>query len=170
LAEAKRNAESLAADAEISTKYTTYIRLADLQNRLGLYQEAIASVDKIAAERQGNSRVWLTYATSYKGLNQIDKAKAAINRTLEIDDEVPEHWRLYFEIYTDLSNEELNAKYMEALQKTKNDLQLVISYARFLEKIGDKDKAVIYWETARNADPANASTYEAEITRLRRPL
>jgi tetratricopeptide (TPR) repeat protein len=167
LKEAEDKVKALAANADISDRYTAYIRLAELQNRLGMYQGAIESVDKVAAERQGNSRIYLTYATAYQGLGDKAKARDNIVKVMAMDDETPENWIKYFEIFDDLDPAMKDAKYTEALKKTNNNIELVKIYAKYLESQGNKEKAIIYWEVARNVDPANASTYEAEIQRLR---
>lgn len=167
LGEYQERASKLSPDANISDKYTVYIKLAELQNRLQRYGDAIASVDKIAEQRQDNSRIWSTYASSYLGLGDIPKAKENISKAIAISDDTAEYWVVYFQIYTDLPSAELDAKYAEVLKKTNNDLELVKGYARFLEKIGNKEKAIAYWETARNVNPDGAAEYEAEIARLR---
>ena len=166
---AQQEARNLPGDATPGAKYAAYIRLADLQNRLQKYNDAIASVDAIAQENQGNSRVWTTYATSYKGLGDTTKTIDTVRKALAIDDELAEPWRIYLEAAQDFPKAELDSLYVQALAKTKNNLEIVKSYARFLEKTGDNTKAVIYWETARNIDPNNAQEYDKEISRLRPP-
>ncbi len=160
-------AAHLSADANISDKYLVYIKLAELQNRLELFDAAIKSVDQIAEQRQDNSRIWATYATSYLGARNIPKAQENIQKALAISDDTPEYWVIYFQAFADAPVADLDAKYVEALRKTNNNIDIVISYARFLEKQGNKEKAIGYWETARNINPDGAAQYEAEIARLR---
>ncbi len=169
LADYEKRASDLKSDATVSDKYTVYIKLAELQNRLGKYQEAINSVDKIANDNQGNSRIWTTYATSFMGLGNSGQALDRAGKALTIDDESPEAWRIMIALSQNIDQVELNTMYVKALTKTNNDIEIVKSYARFLEKTGDIAKAVAYWETARNVDPANAEEYTKEITRLRPP-
>lgn len=167
LKEYEERAAKLSADANISDKYLVYIRLAELQNRLQKYGGAIESVDKIAEQRQDNSRIWYSYAVSYQGLDNFPKAKENIQKALAISDVTPEYWIVYLEISQDLPSADLEKLYVEAVAKTANDLEIVKSYARFLEKIGNKEKAIGYWETARNINPDGAGEYDAEIARLR---
>jgi tetratricopeptide (TPR) repeat protein len=169
LADYEKRAADLKTDATASDKYTVYIKLAELQNRLGKFQDAINSVDKIAGDNQGNSRIWVTYANSYKGLGNNGQAIDRAGKALSIDDENVDAWRIMIELSQNTDQAALNDLYMKALPKTNNDIEIVKSYARFLEKTGDIAKAVAYWETARNVDPANAEEYNKEITRLRPP-
>lgn len=163
----EQRAANLPADATISNKYLVYIKLAELQNRLEKYGDAIASIDKIAEQRQDNSRIWYSYAVSYQGIRNIPKAKENIQKALAISDETPEYWQVYLDVSQDIPAGDLEKLYAEAVAKTANDLEIVKSYARFLEKIGNKEKAIGYWETARNINPDGAGEYDAEIARLR---
>jgi Tfp pilus assembly protein PilF len=167
LKEFKLRAENLTSEADIDEKYRAYIRLAELQNRLGLHQDALNSLDKVPQEKTNNSIVSATYAIAYQGVGDNSKAKESISKAISIDNYIPEYWISYFEIYQDLDPVAKDAKFIEALKISNNNIELVKMYAKFLESQGNKEKAIIYWEVARNVDPANASTYEAEIQRLR---
>lgn len=148
-------------------RFVVYAKMADIQNMLGLHNEAIASLDVIKAENVNNTRIWSAYATAYQNTNRNSEAKTAIQNAVNLDSGVAEYWVQYFTIFSDLPNDQMDAKYTEALKGTTNNIEIVKSYARFLEKVGNKEKAIIYWETARNVDPNNAGEYEKEISRLR---
>jgi tetratricopeptide (TPR) repeat protein len=167
LQDLEQKARKLTSDATISDKFVVYIQLAEVRTALGKFAEAINALDQVREERSGNSRLWTEYAKAYRGLGDSGKAKESIQQALNVDDELPLTWQLYLEINSDLPDQQLDALYVTALQKTKNDLDLVISYAKFLEKIGNIERAVAYWETARNVDPARSADYEKEISRLR---
>lgn len=163
----QNKAGELSDDASVSDKYTTYIKLAEIQNQLGLFTEAIATLDKIPGERTDNTRLLIQYSIAYMGLNDKAKARDYAQKAVAIDDEIPEYWQTYIEASQELPVSELEPLYLEALKKTVNNLEIVKSYARFLEKIGNTEKAIGYWETARNINPDGAGEYDAEIARLR---
>lgn len=164
----QERAAGLPEGSSTSERYAVYVKLAEIQNRLGMYREAIASIDKIAEERQGTSRIWGLYAQSYVGLGDSKVLVLEnIKKALAIDDQSGEYWKIYIDASQDLPAEELDKLYTEAVAKTNNELEIVKSYARFLEKTGNKEKAIGYWETARNINPDGIVEYDAEIARLR---
>jgi tetratricopeptide (TPR) repeat protein len=166
--ELEAKVKDLTAQAEKDGSYTTLIQLAEANNDLGNYQGMVDVLNRIPQNQQ-NNRVWADYALAYKGMGDNAKAQGNIEKALVIDDGIADYWVIYFDVVSGVPADQLDAKYQKALIATKNDLRLVISYAKFLEKNGNIAKAVAYWETARNTDPAHASDYEKEIARLRPP-
>jgi len=64
------------------------------------------------------------------------------------------------------SNEELNNLYREALDKTNNGVDIITSYAIFLETTGDLQGALDKWKQATVSNPTNKSVYATHIKRL----
>lgn len=159
--------EEGAEKAYESAKHRIYIKLAEAQNQLGRYQDALNSLNNIPEGQQNNPDVLKAYALAYKGLGQNEQAVEAFKKALAEDETDAEVWLAYLESSTDLPNDQLKALHLQAIPATKSNVDVMISYARFSEKIGDKATAIAAWETARNVDPTNASKYEAEIARLR---
>ena len=159
--------QNLPQDVEEQAKYRILIGLAEAQVELGRFQDAINSLDQIPEGQKQNPPVLKTYALAYKGLGQRDKAIEAFKQALAEDKTDSEIWLAYIESSTDLPNDQLNALYREAIAATKSQLDIMISYAHFNERIGDKATAIDAWETAINHDPGNESKYRAEIDRLK---
>lgn len=154
-------------DAEGSIKYAAYIKLAEAQLELGKNQEALDSLNRIPEDKRTNSRVVVAYIRAYKGVGDLRKAKELSSQNVLVYNEDPAIWVAYLESFTDMPNDQLNGLYREAIVKTQSNLQVMISYAKFCERIGDKATAIAAWETAINGDPANEAKYREEIARLR---
>jgi tetratricopeptide (TPR) repeat protein len=163
----QNQAQSLASDAADETKYGLYIKLAEAQLELGKNQEAVDTLNKIPADKQTNSRTAIAFIRAYKGVGDNAKAKEMAAKNLLLYDEVPEIWVAYLDLNQDLPVDQLKALYAKAIPATKSNVDVMISYAHFSEKIGDKANAIAAWETARNVDPNNAAQYESEMARLK---
>jgi tetratricopeptide (TPR) repeat protein len=155
------------SNVDVSDKYITLISLAETRLELENYSGAISALDSIPEEKKTNSRVNLAYGKAYFGVGEKQKAKEAIERAKELDDTDPNMWLAYLNINSDYPTEQLNGLYREAISKTKSNLEIMISYAKFSEKIGDKTTAIAAWETAANVNPEKEADYRAEISRLR---
>ncbi len=165
--ELKKQYDALSKDAGVSEKYLLYTSLAEVYIELGKYQEAIKMLEIMPAEKINNSRVTYANALAYRGLGDNSRAKIYYVKTVELDDSNVDAWKGLFEVSPNATKEELANWYSLSVKATKNNLDLVIGYARFLESVGDKEKAIIYWETARNVNPDGAEEYAKEIERLR---
>jgi len=60
----------------------------------------------------------------------------------------------------------LEPLYQDALIKTHEDIEIVMPYAIFLEDVGDKQKAIEYWQKAIVIAPTAKSSFQANIDRL----
>lgn len=163
----ENQAAGLTQDATSSVKYNIYIRLAEAKLEQGKYVDAQKALDSIPDEKKDNSRIFLDYGLAYKGQGVTDKAKEYIQKALNLDDTDPKTWLAQLDLNSDLLNDQLKAIYLQAIAATKSNLEIMVSYAHFAEKIGNKATAIAVWETARNGDPGNAAKYEAEIARLK---
>ncbi len=159
--------KNLAQDAGEQAKYRILIGLAEAQVELGRWQDALNSLDQIPEGQKRNPPVLKAYALAYKGLGQNDKAVESFRNALAEDNTNAEIWLAYLESSTGLPNDQLNALYRGAIAATKSQLDIMISYAKFSERIGDKATAIAAWETAINHDPGNEAKYREEINRLR---
>ncbi len=158
---------NLADTTEAGIKYAAYIQLAEAQIELGKYNEALESLGKIPEDKKGNSRTDAALIRAYKGIGDAVKARELSANSIAVYDEDPAVWLAHLQANDSLPNEELKALYLQAVSKTKSNIDIMISYAKFSEKIGDKVTAVAAWETAANVDPANEGKYREEISRLR---
>lgn len=158
---------NLPQDANSSDKYSAYIVLSEAQIALEKYDDALKSLEAIPDDKRNSKRAYYQFAQIYKAKDDKFKAMENATKAIERDQGDVPSWLLYLEVATSLTNTELNAKYREAVVKTGSNVEIMISYAKFCERIGDKATAVAAWETAINGDPANEGKYREEIARLR---
>lgn len=154
-------------DFEI-TKYRLYIKLAEAQNGLGRYEDALKSLNNIPDSQKSNPSVLDAYAVAYHGSGQRDKALESVKNALLEDNTDVKAWLLNIDFNGDLPNDKLKALYLQAITATKSNVDIMISYAKFSEKAGDNATAIAAWETARNVDQVNADKYNSEIQRLQK--
>jgi tetratricopeptide (TPR) repeat protein len=157
----KLSAATSAADRDL-----VYLKLASAKYQLGDHDAAIAALDQIIAENQNNARVWALYAVIYKDKGDLEKAREKVKRAVDLEPENEGHWLMYLDLSRDRGNDSLRLLYEEALNKTGNNIAIVIAYARFLEKIGDKPGAIAQWQKAAQINQAEKGAYEGEIKRL----
>jgi cytochrome c-type biogenesis protein CcmH/NrfG len=166
--ELQAETQQLTKDAAEDVKYPIYIKLAEAQIALGKFKEALDSLNAIPQEpKLKNTRMLVDYAQAYKGAGDAAKALDSANRALAVDDTNATAWLILLESPSKYDNTQMNNLYREAIAKTKSNLDIIISYAHFSERIGDKATAIAAWETARNINPDKAADYEKEMARLK---
>ena len=165
--ELQREVDAFTDKADSSARYSVLVRLAESQIELGKFEDALKTLDAIPEDKRANSRVDLAYGLAYKGTGDMNKANEFLKKTIDQDNTQAVAWVPYLEVNQDLPQDQLKALYREAITATKSHIDVMISYARFSEKIGDKAMAIAAWETAVNVDPDNASKYQVEIDRLK---
>lgn len=144
-----------------------YTRLAGVKNQLGDFDGAVKELNKVSGEyKDKTARVWAYYIMAYRGMGEKAKGLEAANKALSLDAENPEYFLSQIEFTEGKSNDELKSMYEQALKKTDESIEVVVSYARFLESIGDKPGAILYWTKAGEVNNSNKAKYDAEITRL----
>lgn len=120
--------KALTADSDSGDRFTTYIQLGEVYTELGRHQEALDALENIRQERQGNTRLWMTYAQVYRNMGDIPQAIGMTRQALNIDPGIPDNWLFLFELSEDLPREQQEAVYTEALQKTENDPEITAAY------------------------------------------
>lgn len=134
-------------------------RLADAEDA---FQEAMElKPDMLAAYvRLFNVQV---DRTNYKG------AIKNIKKALDLRLENPDLWKKYIQLEIDkfnATNEQIKSLYSDALLNAKSNIDILTSYAAWLEKVGDLQKAKEYWQQAITINPDGKPIYQAEIDRL----
>lgn len=148
-------------------KFATLIQLSEAQLELGKYQESLDTLRSIPEDGRNNSRYAATEIKAVFRLGDVPKARELAFTAIPLYKDASEVWVAYLEAYQDVPAVDLKNIYLEAIPATKSNVDVMIGYAKFSEKIGDKATAIAAWETARNVDPDNAGKYESEIARLR---
>lgn len=169
VADYKAKIEKLPKDASAEEKTGLYTKLAAAQYKLGDYKDAIASLDAIITDNASNHRIWTMYTNIYWDMQDFAKAREASEKALNLDRENPQSWLAFIELQDNQEKTYIDSMYQDALKKTDKDLDVVIAYAKFLEKVGDKQGAITQWETAGKINIKNKSEYEAQIGRLQQP-
>jgi tetratricopeptide (TPR) repeat protein len=141
-------------------------KLAGIEYKLGKYQDSLDTLNKISTESKQQAQIWALKTNIYRDMGDNAKALDAANNALKLDRESPKFWLAVIDLSTDKSNDEQKHQYEEALKLTQNDIDVVVSYAKFLEKIGDKPGAISFWQKAGQFDDKNKANYDAEIKRL----
>jgi len=166
--EAENTIKGFTATSTTEDRYNAYIKLAGAKYRLGEHTASIAALDKIRDENPNKARIWTQYTLTYNDMGETDKARESLKKALELDATNPQHLLLNIQLNPDQSKEALDKMYVEALQKSDNYIDVVIAYAQFQEKNGDKVKAVEYWNKAKTINASGAAQYDAEISRLQK--
>jgi tetratricopeptide (TPR) repeat protein len=143
-----------------------YVVLAGIQRSLGMYEEALASLGKISSEYKNPARVNLTYALIYQDLADLPKAAEYAKKSLDSDQSNQQAWVVYLETEQNLNNGEREAKYKEAIEKTDSHEDVLVSYAKFLEQIGNIQGAIEQYKRAGEVNQKKKPDFDAEITRL----
>ena len=98
----------------------------------------------------------------------VDLSKTAENakKAVELDPENHQPWVIYLEAEPNLSNEDRQAKYKDAVLRTDYHSEVLVSYAKFLEKIGNTKEAIEQYKKAGEKNSERKAEFDAEITRL----
>lgn len=161
--------DKLPGSAPAEDKVDLYLKLAGAQYRLGQYDNALKSLNTIKGDNPTNHRMWTLYTNIYWDKADFAEARAASERALDIDRENPQSWLAFIELQEDQSKENLDKRYNDAIDRTDSAIEVVVAYAKFLEKQGDKPGAVAQWQKAAEILPTKKAEYDAEIARLQQP-
>lgn len=164
----KAQVEKLSGSAPTEERYNVYTKLATAQYKLHDYKGAIASLNKIQSENMREHRMWALYTNIYWDMADFPNAREASKKALDLDRENPQSWLAFIELQEDQSKENLSKLYDQALLKTDYYIDVIVAYAHYLEKVGDKPAAISQWEKAIKTVPTKKAEYEAEIERLKK--
>lgn len=127
----EEEASKLTPESDRSDRFTTYIQLAEVRTALGKHQEALDALEQIRKEREGNTRLWMTYSQVYKNMGNLPDAIGNAKQALKIDPGIPQNWLFLIELSKDLSRPELDALYQQALVGTENAPEIQSAYDTF---------------------------------------
>lgn len=149
-------------------KVNHYFALSADQQLLGLWLEAKKSLEKALALKY-DAHIIHAYASLLYELGDAEGALKYVDMSLESAPDIPNFWqtkiKLAQEIYKD-DAKKLNAIYLEGIDATKWDIDLLTLYATYLAQTGQKTEAVVYWQKAIEKNPDARSVYEVEIKNL----
>ncbi len=158
--------DRLPKDVSAEERSGLYIKLAAAQYKLGDYKDAINSLDAIIADNASNHRVWTMYTNIYWDMQDFVKAREASEKALDLDRENPQSWLAFIELQDNQEKSYIDSLYQDAIKRTDKNIDVVVAYAKFLEKAGDKQGAIAQWEEAGKINIKKKTEYQAEIGRL----
>jgi tetratricopeptide (TPR) repeat protein len=144
--------------------------------QLGYNLQALGSLN--AAQNAFESAVKLkpNDDTGYAGLyqTQVDRgdyegALASIKIAVDKNPQIPQYWKNYVLLekeHFNASNDTLSALYSEAVVKTANNIDIITTYAQWLESTGNLGAAKEYWQKAIVLYPANKKLYQTKIDKI----
>ena len=135
----------------------------------GQYTEALPYLKKAVLLEQ-NDRIYRSLYSVYLGLKDYQNAEMAMKKALIADSRLASNWveYAYFENYYVKASFDIVSKiYLEGLKDTKDNIDLVTSYAAYLAENQKYTEAIAYLEKAITIDPARKSIFQAEIESLR---
>jgi tetratricopeptide (TPR) repeat protein len=163
---AKKGLEEAQSDEE---KFNWTMNLGFNQYGLGSLADARKTFEQAIKLRpeDANAHVALYQVQVDQGDN--NGALASIRTAIRIEQENPDIWKKYVQLMIDrfsADNNTVSALYSDAVNKTNSHIDIITSYAAWLEKSGNYQAAKEYWQKAIQKSPANKKLYEAEIKRL----
>lgn len=144
------------------------VALASNYESLGKYDlmlEAITEASVLATDSQAVQKTYSQMLYRAKDYSQaLLVADLAIN--LKQDKPLPWLWRL--ELEEQLLKKKKNAieLYEKALNFTAHDIDIMIAYAEFLERIEKPEMAVAVWKDAQTRHPEMSEAFESRIERI----
>ncbi len=97
-----------------------------------------------------------------------DGARDAIQKALSLRPDVTDYWKAYIALeikYFNSSPAHIGSIYQDAIKKSRNQMDLLAAYAKYLEQNGDLSGALAEWKVALKIYPSNQDA-AANITRL----
>lgn len=164
-AKAQLNSLTGANFAEDRDKLNT--KLAGIEIQLQRYQSGLDYLEKVSSGYQDKTaRVWAYYIMAYRGMNDSEKGLTATNKALSLDSTNPDYLLSQIEFSVGKSTDEYKAMYDSAIKASEDDVEVIVSYARYLESVGDKAGAIAEWQRAGEVHASGKATYDSEIARL----
>lgn len=106
-------------------------------------------------------------------MTDFDGARESILKAIQSYPSNADIWNKYILLEQEKFNataDQIKVLYEEALAKTNNNSDVVITYATFLESVGQINQAILQWQKAIEVNPSKTEVYQAEITRLQAKL
>jgi Tfp pilus assembly protein PilF len=165
--------QKINAEQSDTEKYKLLLALGAEQNRIGELVDAKESFFRASKILPENGvPVGLLFQVE-NSMHDFKSAKLTIEKATQLNPTSGLFWKWRVELMQsafDASKDEADALYQEGLQKANNSIDLLASYAPFLEKNNDLAGAVAQWKKAIEVNPAATDLYQAEIKRIQDKL
>ena len=162
----------LGENATVLEKVNINFMLSADYRLLGEYGKAKELLEQNMMLEPLNSNTKSTYSSLLAVMGDKEGALDYINQAIALFGGETNYWRWKIDLEKEsgISEQKLEEIFKEALEKTDNNLNIVVIYAQFLSEIGKNDEAIKNWEKAIELYPENGFIYQAEIDRLKELL
>lgn len=169
LANYEKQFSELSENASIIDKVNLYFVMAADYRMLGEYGKAKELLESAMAIDPKNSNLISTYSSLLAIMGDKETALTYIDKAIELYGAESNYWLWKIDLEKELNSSVVNIEkvYKDALEKTNNDLNIIVSYAQFLETQKKYSESITYWEKAIIIYPQNKSIYETEVNRLK---
>lgn len=135
------------------------LELAIRYEKLGAYWKAKQSLSHILKRESANAQAWMHLSRIFEGLTLYSDAAEAWRTTIELDPKNPSNYARLAYVLDRRFNDSFSANgvYVEGLVRSGNTPELMRSYALFLERIGEKNAALLYWRALFEKEPQDTS-------------
>lgn len=147
-----------------------YNDIGILRSGYGDYKGAIQAFKLARSKNPQDARFSRNTAIAYTNLNNYAEAEKAFREAFRLAPTQPEYWLELGELYIFKIQNKEKARlfYIEALQRSNQNLDVVKSYANFLGDIEkDYTEAIKYWQILADNDEKNRVDYLAKIEELK---
>jgi len=143
---------------EDGNPYSGYLGVANTYRQLGDFSQALAAY-KTAIEKYPNDfLVWHNLGVLYEDMHQYLEAAKAYRKSIANKPVEQLAYLKLTDLYVKYSNDKSRAKdvYIEALDATKNNIQVLKFYAAYLEDVlKENQSAVAIWQKVLELEPDN---------------
>jgi len=136
---------------------------------LGKLQSSMDFLTQASLLKPENANPYVMMYTVQMDMQDNRGAHKNIKKALEVNPINPDIWKKYILLERErfgARDEQVRNMYQDALEKTNGHIDIVTSFAVFLESAGDLAGAKGQWEKAIEINPANQSAYVSEIARI----
>ncbi len=135
------------------------LELAIRYEKLGAYWMAQRDLFAILRRDSTNAQARTHLSRVLEGLTLYSDAAESWRATIELDPKNPSHYARLAYVFERRFNDSFGANgiYVEGLVRSGNTPELMRSYALFLERIGEKGTALLYWKALLEKEPGDTS-------------
>ncbi|HYF97712.1 MAG TPA: tetratricopeptide repeat protein [Coxiellaceae bacterium] len=156
-------------DLNDSQRFDWYMQQGFQLYGLGKLAEASDSYKEALKFRPEDPNAYVALYAVQLDMQDNDSALKNIQKAVELKPTDPDIWKKYILIQKErfgVAGQELNDLYLQALEKTLNNVDINTAYAVHLEQVGNLQAAMEYWQKAAELNPSARPLYEIEIKRL----
>lgn len=161
--------QQLPKNTSADVKYKLYFQIGLTHYSLGQYSQAKDSYTQATQILPNNSTAWSELYVVEVAMGDYSSAQHSIDKALDLNPSSPQLWRYKIDLeqkHLNASMADMDKLYKDALQKSNNAVDIITSYAQFLEQKGDITGALAQWKLALALNPTGANLYNPEIQRL----